>query len=157
MAPSGEVGAAHPAAEVLEDLGEAAHPDAADPDEVHAAHAAEEAGHRGLSSAAGEDAALGEDVLGGVGPREPRRRRSHGLEPRRIREERLEGLAQRLAGVAPRVDHPRGAEALALPGVLELLAAAHVGEGHEQRRAPREGELGEGHGAGAADTRSAAR
>ena len=139
--------------------GDRAHARAADADDVDRARTREIEVGLGMHVGRGTGGLLDEvgDARGGVGTAERRARRRHGVEPRRVGEQRVE-LARRGA----RPSSSASATTTAAParderlGVRGLVVARRAGERHEHRRHADDGELGHGDRAGAADDHASA-
>ena len=163
-------------AEVEQHLGDAAHADAADPDEVDLGGPGTEEAHGDLrkrqaapggragacpfvarAAGGGAPAAAHEvgadvgDLLRRLRAPEPPRGARHLLAPLRARQDGADLVREQLAGEVPLLEHHRGARVREALRVLHLVVVGGGGEGDEDRRLLADGQLGERGGPGAAD------
>ena len=128
-----------------EDLGEAAHPDAARADEVQPPQPQEPQPFRPPVSASKRRP---RQTAGGVRHGERPRGLSHSHEALPVAEEVSDGRRQDLSREPGLLDQPRRPRLDERAGVLELVAVRRRAEGNENRGTPGRGELGERQRAG---------
>ena len=152
----GEIAALHLVAEIVQHLGDAAHADAADPDEMDGAdrlRAAISCGALPLpvrrapgssTSAARRSARVVAGEARGPAPRRAAKRR-------RVGEQLGEAVGQHRRAQRRLRDDPAAAGLGKGAGVGGLVVVGRVRVGHQQRRPAGRGQFGDGRGAGAAD------
>ena len=150
----GDVGALHPVAEIDQHLGDAAHADAADADEMHRSDVSR---HLHAVASPLNGFAFGDrldevgEPVGGVGPADQQRRRGRIGEP--------VGMGDQLgkvAGEPVRVhvalfDHPAAPGPRQHLGIGLLVLIERMGKRHHDGGPADDAEFGDGRGAGAAD------